>query len=231
MLFNKEPQPHLLVVDDDDRLRHLLVKFLKEHGFYASQAANAEEACAILERFRFDLMVLDIMMPGETGLELTKKLREHSQNIPILLLTAMGEVENRIEGLKCGADDYLPKPFEPEELLLRIRAILKRAQQNSTVLHEIAIGPFHFHHKKGLLRRNLDPIPLTDAEVKLLRILVDHKNTSVSREFLVEKTKISSNFRTIDVHITRLRKKLEEDPKNPKLLQTVRHKGYILWTD
>lgn len=232
MHSNRVTLPHLLVVDDDERLRHLLVKFLKENGFYVSQAADAEEAYAIIERFRFDLMVLDIMMPGDTGLVLTKKLRTHSYDIPILLLTAMGEVESRIEGLKCGADDYLPKPFEPEELLLRIQAILKRVQQtNATLLYETAIGPFQFHYKKGLLRKGQDPLPLTDAEIKILRVLVDHKNTPISREDLIQETKISSNFRTIDVNITRLRKKLEEDPKNPKLLQTVRHKGYILWTE
>jgi two-component system phosphate regulon response regulator OmpR len=223
-------QPHLLVVDDDDRLRHLLVKFLKEQGFLISQASNAEEAYDILEHFRFDLLLLDIMMPGETGLSLTERLRDKNNPIPILLLTAMGDVGDRIEGLKKGADDYLPKPFEPEELLLRIQSILKRSQQSKT-LHEMTIGGLHFHKQKGLLRKGDAPILLTDAETKLLRIFAEHPNKTISREELAEKTSISTNLRTIDVHVTRLRKKIEEDSKNPRFLQTIRYKGYVLWTE
>ena len=226
----KTPKPHLLVVDDDRRLRELLIKFLKEDDFDVTQAENAQDAYTLLENFSFDLMVLDIMMPGETGLELTKRLREAGHAIPILLLTAMGELEDRIEGFKMGADEYLPKPFEPEELLLRIKAILKRTQDIKAAgnLQELAIGPFHFHTKKGTLRHEDARIPLTDAESKLLKALADKMEEPLSRESLMDITQIS-NPRTIDVQITRLRKKLEDDPKQPRYLQTIRHKGYVLW--
>lgn len=228
---NATPKHHLLVVDDDGRLRQLLVKFLKEADFHVTEAQNAKEAWALLENFTFDLMVLDIMMPGETGLELTEKLRDRNHTIPILLLTAMGELEDKITGFKKGADEYLPKPFEPEELILRIHAILRRTQESTPkeTLNEITFGPFHFHHKKGSLRKGETPIPLTDGEAILLRALCDEMENPISREDLMAKAHIA-NARTIDVQITRLRKKLEEDPKQPKYLQTIRHKGYVLWT-
>lgn len=224
---------HLLVVDDDERLRHLLVKFLKEQGFHISEASQTTDATILLQTFAFDLIILDIMMPGETGLDFTKRLREESYEGPILLLTAMGEVESRIEGLKRGADEYLPKPFEPEELLWRIHAILKRtkAKNNTAMFQEIAIGPFHFHRKKGILRQGDQRIPLTDAEIKLLKALIDHQDTPLSRETLMTLTHISSIPRTVDVHITRLRRKIEVDPKNPLYLQTIRHKGYVLYCE
>jgi len=224
-------KPHLLVVDDDLRLRQLLVKFLTEDNFDATEAANAAEAYEILETFTFDLMVLDIMMPGETGLELTKRLRKAHHAIPILLLTAMGELDDRIQGFKTGADEYLVKPFEPEELLLRIHAILRRTREISLAqtMHEIAIGPFHFHMKKGTLRKGEIFISLTDVESKLLKALAQAMDEPLSREALMEITQLSITPRTIDVQITRLRKKIEEDPKQPKYLQTIRHKGYILW--
>ena len=224
-------KPHLLVVDDDRRLRSLLIKFLKESGFDVTEAENAQDAYTLLETFSFDLMVLDIMMPGETGLELTSRLRQANHTIPILLLTAMGELEDRIEGFKIGADEYLPKPFEPEELLLRIQAILKRTQQKATPanLQETAIGPFHFHTKKGTLRKGSKAVPLTDAESKLLKALAENMEEPLSRDALMEITQISTSPRTVDVQITRLRKKLEEDPRQPRYLQTIRHKGYVLW--
>jgi two-component system phosphate regulon response regulator OmpR len=224
-------KPHLLVVDDDLRLRQLLVKFLTEGNFDVTEAANAAEAYEILETFSFDLMVLDIMMPGETGMELTERLRRTQHNIPILLLTAMGEVENRIKGFQTGADEYLVKPFEPDELLLRIKAILRRTRETSSsqMMHEIAIGPLHFHMKKGTLRHQEQIIPLTDGESKLLKALAQRMEEPISREELVEMTEFSQTPRAIDVQITRLRKKIEEDPKQPKYLQTIRHKGYVLW--
>lgn len=231
LFMPKDTKSHLLVVDDDTRLRDLLTKFLKEDGFEVVAARDAKEAYTLLETFQFDLMVLDIMMPGETGLDLTTRLRHSGHPIPILLLTAMGELEDRIEGLKTGADEYLPKPFEPEELLLRIKAILRRTQHILTPgnLQEVAIGPFHFHTKKGTLRKNFETVPLTDAESKLLKALLAHAEEPLSRDDLVRITQISTSPRTIDVQITRLRKKLEEDPRQPRYLQTIRHKGYILW--
>ncbi len=230
-MLNDTHKPHLLVVDDDLRLRQLLVKFLTENGFDVTEAVNAAEAYEILETFSFDLMVLDVMMPRETGLELTERLRKANHTIPILLLTAMGEVENRIKGFQTGADEYLVKPFEPDELLLRIKAILRRTRELSSPknVHETAIGPFHFHMKKGTLRKDEQIIPLTDGESKLLKALVQRIEEPISREELVEMTEFSQTPRTIDVQITRLRKKIEEDPKQPKYLQTIRHKGYVLW--
>jgi len=230
-MLNDTPKPHLLVVDDDLRLRQLLVKFLTEGNFDVTEAAHAAEAYELLETFSFDLVVLDVMMPGETGLALTERLRNAHHNIPILLLTAMGEVEDRIKGFKTGADEYLAKPFEPDELLLRIKAILRRTRElsSSKNMHEIAIGPFHFHMKKGTLRNHEKMIPLTDGESKLLKALAQRIEEPISREELVTMTDFSQTPRSIDVQITRLRKKIEEDPKQPKYLQTIRHKGYVLW--
>ena len=227
--FELIDRPSLLVVDDDERLRSLLVRFLSE-DFEVLAASDASEAYTLLESIQFDLMVLDIMMPGETGLSLLERLRNGGQGIPVLMLTAMGELEDRLEGFKLGADEYLVKPFEPEELLLRIHAILRRTQKAPPAAsEEVAIGPFHFHCKKRVLRKGRQAIALTEAEAKLLHALVDHLETPVSRETLMELTQISTTPRTIDVQITRLRKKLEEDPKQPKYLQTMRNKGYILW--
>ncbi len=225
------PKPHVLVVDDDLRLRQLLVKFLTEHGFDIAEAKDAKEALIILETFSFDLMILDVMMPGQTGIGLTAQLRHAHHTIPILLLTAMGELEDRIKGFKTGADEYLVKPFEPEELLLRIQAILRRTRDNGPLphMHEVAIGPFHFHMKKGTLRKETTQIPLTDGESKLLKALAQRMEEPISREDLMNITAFSQTPRTIDVQITRLRKKIEEDPKQPQYLQTIRHKGYVLW--
>jgi two-component system phosphate regulon response regulator OmpR len=223
-------KPHLLVVDDDSRLQQLLFKYLTEQDFHVTTASNAREARELLDTFIFDLIILDVMMPGETGIELTKSLQKEGGCPPILMLTAMGDVENRITGLESGADEYLPKPFEPKELLLRIRAILRRVAMTSVFAkNEIQIGSFYFDVDKEKLRRGSEDIFLTNVEANLLKIFALNPGRPISREELIEKSGIITNPRTIDVQVTRLRRKLEEDPRFPQFLQTVRHVGYILW--
>lgn len=225
---------HILVVDDDARLRELLRKFLSDRGFLVSTAGNAAEAEARLGALEFDLVVLDVMMPGENGVELTRRLRRTS-TVPILLLTARAEPQDRIAGLASGADDYLPKPFEPDELLLRVKAILRRAPPPSTAPAEIRFGPFRFDLGREELMlaaegRGEQPVRLTAAEASLLRVLAARPDAPVSRQELLRRAHISGNERTVDVQVTRLRRKIEADPRLPRYLQTVRGAGYILRT-
>ena len=215
----------LLVVDDDQRLRQLLSEYLREQNFNVVTAPSAKEARELLKTFIFDLVVVDIMMPGETGLELIENLRKTNHMFPILLLTARGDVEARIIGLELGADEYLPKPFDPKELVLRIHAILRRNRQPSHA-EEIAFGPFYFDKKKQHLRHHNTPISLTDLEAKLLKAFLDHVGESLSREQLMEIMDQQSP-RTIDVLVTRLRKKVEIGGK--PFIQTVRNIGYVFW--
>ncbi|MCZ4281871.1 response regulator [Kiloniella laminariae] len=226
--------PHLLVVDDDTRLRNLLQKFLSDQGFIVTTASSAAEARAHLASLSFDLLVLDIMMPGESGLDLTLSLRENNQ-VPILLLTAMAETENRISGLETGADDYLCKPFEPRELVLRINAILKRvqpmAQETQATTDNIVFGSFRFDMRKSQLWLKDDFIHLTDVEAMLLKVLAGKAGTPVSRDDLIKEGAELSSARTVDVQVTRLRRKIEQDPRYPRYLQTVRGIGYVLQTD
>ncbi|MEJ1995680.1 MAG: response regulator [Limibacillus sp.] len=228
----QEEQPHILVVDDDTRLRDLLKKYLSEQGFRVTTAANAEEARAKLRSLAFDLLVLDIMMPGEDGLALTSSLREVSE-VPILLLTARDDVADRIEGLEHGADDYLSKPFEPRELVLRIKAVLRRlaAVAETQPPGEVTFGEFSFDLARSELRRGEKHVYLTSAEATLLKALAEQAGVAVSRDRLGEKTGASASVRTVDVQITRLRKKIEENPKYPRYLQTARGIGYILMPD
>jgi two-component system phosphate regulon response regulator OmpR len=228
----QEEQPHILVVDDDTRLRDLLKKYLSEQGFRVTTAANAEEARAKLRSLAFDLLVLDIMMPGEDGLALTSSLREVSE-VPILLLTARDDVADRIEGLEHGADDYLSKPFEPRELVLRIKAVLRRlaAVAETQPPGEVTFGEFSFDLARSELRRGEKHVYLTSAEATLLKALAEQAGVAVSRDLLGEKTGASASVRTVDVQITRLRKKIEENPKYPRYLQTARGIGYILMPD
>lgn len=221
---------HILVVDDDARLRDLLRKYLTENGYRVTTAADAADARSRLAGLTFDLIVLDVMMPGENGLDLTRSLRRDNP-IPILLLTAMGETEDRIAGLERGADDYLSKPFEPRELLLRITMILRRAQPASGNRTEIRMGDCRFDPGPGELRRGETRIGLTTAEISLLRILAAHAGRTLSRETLMQASGISGNMRTIDVQVTRLRRKIEPDVKLPRYLQTVRGQGYVLLAD
>jgi two-component system phosphate regulon response regulator OmpR len=224
-----EESAHLLVVDDDTRLRELLRRYLTEQGFRVTVAENTAAARAKLASIEFDLIVLDLMMPGESGLDFAADLRRQS-TVPILMLTAMGEPEDRILGLERGADDYLPKPFEPRELLARIRTVLRRAPQARTpaLPRAIRFGDCIFEIERQFLTRSGVPIRLTSTEAGLLRALALAAGTPLSREQLSESTEQS---RTVDVQVTRLRRKIETDPKFPRYLQTVRGKGYVLLTD
>lgn len=229
-----ESTSHILIVDDDRRIRSLLQKFLCDNGYRASMAANATEARQKLEGLVFDLIVLDVMMPGETGLELTTDLRKHANNVPILMLTALAEVEDRIEGLETGADDYLPKPFEPHELLLRVRNILRRqdtvGKTSIDMPTQVSFGPCLFKLERGELTRNDTRVPLTTREIELLRYFACRGGRIIRREELMDgEEKISE--RAIDVQINRLRRKIEDNPRDPVFLQTVRGAGYILHTD
>lgn len=217
---------HILVVDDDNRLRRLLKKYLSENNFSVSQASNAQEAKNLLNLFSFSLLVMDVMMPGQNGQELTKELRENNIDIPILMLTAMGDIDNRISGLEAGADDYLAKPFEPKELLLRINNILKRQIQKE-IKTKILFGDCVYEPKTGLLTKDETPILLTGVEQDLLKILISKIGEPISREEIASTLK-TDNLRAIDVQITRLRKKIETDIKKPICIQTVRGQGYIL---
>jgi two-component system, OmpR family, phosphate regulon response regulator OmpR len=223
-----DPEPHLLVVDDDARLRELLRRYLTDNGFRITTAADASEARSQLAGFAFDLVVLDVMMPGESGLELTRMLRGEGR-IPVLLLTAMAEPEDRVNGLEQGADDYLSKPFEPRELVLRIGNILQRRPNADTVPHNLRFGGCRFDVVRGELYRGGDVVHLTAAEAGLLLILAQKAGQAVSREEL--SLSLSGNVRNVDVQMTRLRRKIERDPRFPRYLQTVRGTGYTLKPD
>lgn len=229
-------KPHVLVVDDDDRLRELLRLFLSEKGFVVSTAAGAAEARGKLRSMAYDLMVLDIMMPGESGLELARSLRQHADSairkLPILLLTARAETSERIEGLETGADDYLTKPFEPRELLLRINAVLRRVTKSQTALPTLRLGKWSYDPARDELRSEDETLRLTDMEARLMRVLAAEPGIVVAREVLSEQNKTGAiNDRTIDVQVTRLRRKIEGDTKNPRYLITVRGEGYMLMPD
>ena len=224
--------PHILVVDDDTRLRELLRRFLAAQGFLVTAAGDAAEARSKLTSMTFDLIVLDVMMPGETGLEFTSRLRR-SSDVPILMLTAMGEPEDRIGGLERGADDYLSKPFEPRELVARIRSILRRVPQEPPLAPPsmVRFGRYTFDLDRQVLSANGRPVRLTQAEAMLLKALALGGGTPLTREELLRRTNLAPNSRTIDVQVTRLRRKIEPEPRFPRYLQTVRGKGYALLTD
>lgn len=231
-------KPHVLVVDDDDRIRELLQRYLAEQGFIVSTASNAPEARATLETFGYDLMVLDVMMPGETGLDFIKSLRQsktpHLNAMPIILLTARGEFTDRIEGLEVGADDYLPKPFEPKELLLRIHAILRRIPKKPDETPPLKLGRWVYEALRDELRCDQETMRLTGMEAGLMRALASVPGVAISREDLAEQARTDKgavNDRTVDVQVTRLRRKIEEDVKNPRYLVTVRGEGYMLLPD
>lgn len=219
--------PHLLVVDDDRRIRDLLSRFLAGEGFRVTTADSAAEARAKLAGLSFDLIILDVMMPGETGFEFAKTLRGTS-DVPILMLTARDAAESRIEGLSLGADDYLSKPFEPRELSLRIANILKRAQPPAPApVESVRFGPFVYHLSRGELRRGDEVIRLTDREREMLRILCASPGETVSRMALAGNGDQVSE-RAVDVQVNRLRRKIEKNPANPLFVQTVRGIGYRL---
>ncbi len=223
--------PHILVVDDDTRLRELLRKFLSENGFRVTTSNDAAHARAKLNGLTFDLIVLDLMMPGESGLDLARKLRQRDAGTPILMLTALGEPEDRITGLERGADDYLTKPFEPRELLLRLRNLLRRVPPPPETPTDIHLGELRFNLAREMLYRGNDTVSLTTAEARLLKALASRPGVALSREQLTETSGIQAGARAIDVHVTRIRRKIEDDPRTPRYLQTVRGKGYALWPD
>ena len=233
-------QPHILVVDDDRRIRDLTARYLSEQGFNVVTANDAADARDKMKSLAFDLLVLDIMMPGENGLELTVNLRTES-DVPILLLTARTESQDRIAGLETGADDYLTKPFEPKELVLRIQSILKRArpvERAAPRRRVIKFGEFLFELDRRRLFRGEEPVYLTEAETDLLTELASRAGEVVSRDALSssasetdESAPESSGSRQVDVQVTRLRRKIESDPRFPRYLQTVRGRGYLLQPD
>jgi two-component system phosphate regulon response regulator OmpR len=224
-------KPHILVVDDDTRLRELLRTFLSKNGFRVTVASHAAEARERLGVLDFDLIVLDVMMPGETGLDFAAGLRRND-DVPILMLTAMGDTKDRIAGLETGVDDYLGKPFDPRELLLRIQNVLKRNRSTPSPADEpqrvVSFGPMQFDQELGELTHKGKRVPLTDAESALLRVLTARLGEVLSRETLCKSIGAAVNERAIDVQVTRLRRKIEPDPSFPRYLRTVRGQGYRL---
>jgi len=221
--------PHILVVDDDDRIRALVSRYLKDHGFVVCTAHDAATARLMMGHMVFDGLVVDIMMPGQSGLEFTQQLRSEGQSLPVLLLTALGEIDDRLAGFENGADDYLPKPFEPKELVFRLLSLLRRhgvAYQDEA--RPFKIGTWVYEPAEGLLRAGESVQKLTAVEVNLLEALASRAGDVVSRDDLAALCQMDAGERTIDVQVTRLRRKLEEDSRNPRYLQTVRGKGYLL---
>ena len=224
----EDDAPHILIVDDDRRIRQLIRRFLEENGFRITAAADASEARKHLEGLEFDMLVVDVMMPGENGISLTKHVSEITA-APVLMLTALAETDNRIEGLEAGADDYLPKPFDPRELLLRINNILKRSSKPAEpVIEQVSFGPYQFSVKKRELKKNGDAVRLTDRERDIMVIFASRAGDTVARHELLGDDP-DSGERKIDVQINRLRRKIEDDPADPKWLQTVRGIGYRLF--
>jgi len=229
----KADLPHILAVDDDDRIRRLLAQYLSKNGYMVVTAEDAAEARVILKRYDFDLCVLDIMMPGESGLDLSRYISK-SYDLPVLLLTAMGEGSDRIEGLESGADDYLVKPFEPKELLLRIQSILRRVHKNIPDLvrdkKKLKLDGYIYdpHHNTMTQINSGNEISLTDGEGSLMNVLAQKPNMPIRREMIARHLNMEVNDRAVDVQITRLRKKIEQDPSYPKIIITQRGRGYFL---
>jgi len=226
-----EDDRHILVVDDDRRLRDLLRRFLTENGYHVTSAADTVEATAALKNFAFDLMVLDVMMPGQDGISFTSEIRQ-TTDLPVLLLTARGETDDRVSGLAAGADDYLVKPFDPRELLLRVATILRRVvptvPEPLPMQRLLRFGPFVFDVERQELKQEGQPVHLTTAELSLLHILAKQPGSPVDRRSLSEQSRISGSDRAVDTQIARLRRKLESDPRRPQYLLTMRGAGYVL---
>lgn len=228
----KANMPHILAVDDDDRIRRLLAQYLSKNGYMVVTAEDAAHAREILKKYQFDLCVLDVMMPGENGLSLSEYINK-SYDLPVLLLTAMGESDDRIKGLETGADDYLSKPFEPKELLLRIQAILRRSwhqpAQGGDLNKSIKLLGYVFDiNEKTLIDEFGNFVVLTEGDRAILYALAQKPNIPVRRELLATQLDMGDNDRAVDVALTRLRKKIEPDPSNPVIIQTLRGKGYML---
>lgn len=233
---NYAQMPHVLVIDDDQRIRELVVRYLSEHDFIVLSAGDAARARDVLEHFEVDAIVVDVMMPGETGFVFLKGLRASGSDVPAIMLTALGEIDDRIEGLEAGADDYLAKPFEPRELVLRLHAILKRGMAGRAKLYQkFKIGPWAFDGERSVLIGEDGDVKLTSMEVNLIKALGAQAGEPVSRDDLAAACGVDANSqssgRTIDVQVTRLRRKIEVDTKAPRYLQTVRGQGYLLRVD
>lgn len=225
----QEAEKHILVVDDDTRLRSLLQRYLREQNFLVSAAKDVAEAEMFLNNYNFDILIVDIMMPKITGTEFLKKLRENNNSIPVILLTAMGDADDRIKGLEYGADDYVAKPFEPKELVLRINNILRRTIKMKKMNSRLVFDGTYYDLDKGeLVTTDGKIVHITPVERTLLNILGQKAGDVHTREELADILGVAENLRTVDVQITRLRKKIETDTKNPRYLQTVRGKGYML---
>ena len=227
-------RPHILVVDDDTRIRELLGRYLSQNGFLVTEADQASTARQLAQLISFDAVVLDIMMPGEDGLSLTQSWKENQFRTPILLLTAKTESDSRIAGFEAGADDYLPKPFEPRELVLRLQAILRRTAALPVVKnrdHKITFGGWSYDGTRTMLIRGDETQLLTNSEATLLAILMQKPGEVFTRQDLAGLAELEGQERTIDVQVTRLRRKIEPDPKKPRFLQTIRGEGYVLHED
>lgn len=221
-------KPHILIVDDDTRILKLLKKFLQQHDFFVSTTISPKEAIELLLNFSFDLIILDVMMPEITGIEFAKKIKNSGKSMPIVMLTALSEPEDKISGLEAGASDYITKPFEPRELLLRINNLINTHNLYKKEQEVVRFGNAHYNFLTKEFVQNENSIKLSAAEQKLFDILIESKNSSISREELSEKMG-GVNLRSIDVQIVRLRSKIEVDPKNPKFLKTIRNQGYVLY--
>ena len=233
---NLSGHPHVLVIDDDERIRTLVSRYLSEHDFVVITAGDPAEARKIMAAFEFDALIVDVMMPRESGLEFTQSLRTSGAayaGIPVLLLTALGEAQDRIAGLETGADDYLPKPFEPRELILRLNAIMRRGggKGGKAAVGSVHIGPWVFDPAYDELQGAGGPVRLTTVEGNLIRALASKPGEVIAREELAALCGLDAGERTIDVQVTRLRRKIEADSKAPRYLQTVRGKGYLLRVD
>jgi len=230
MMMNQKNQ--ILIVDDDNRIRELIQKYLLTHGYLVTTAADTKEAHEILATQNIDLMILDNLMPGQKGIDYLKELRANIKHpkhrIPILMLTALNEVDHRIEGLENGADDYLGKPFEPKELLLRLQSILSRTTASPSQIENLNLGLLYYDFSRNALIQEGAPVYLTSTEHDLLEIFVLNPGIVLSRDDLAERIGVSLSPRTVDVQITRLRKKIEPNPKKPLYLKTIRHRGYML---
>lgn len=221
--------PHLLIVDDDRRIRELLQKYLSDNGFRVTAAEHAAHARERLNGLAFDLIILDVMMPGESGITFARSLRTTS-DVPVLMLTARTEAEDRIEGLEAGADDYLPKPFEPRELLLRVKTILRRTNTRPQPQKDVTFGGFTFDIERGLLTKEDKPVRLTTREIELMKLFTRAAGRALPREELTGGDAGISD-RAVDVQINRLRRKIEPDPKEPRYLRTIRGAGYMFVPD
>lgn len=219
---------HILVIDDDNEIRYLISEFLIQNGYFVNSAADIKEAELLLAEFKFDVIILDILMPGETGISFLERVKQHIVT-PVIMLTALGDVDDRINGLESGAEDYLSKPFEPRELLLRIQKIINRTANHNKNADIIIFGDFSFNMRNNTLKHHGQLLHLTTGESKLLKIFAENIGTIITRDKIVQNLN-EVNTRTIDAQIARLRSKIEQNPKTPQYLQTIRNEGYILWS-